>query len=283
MRDRLLYRVLIVMLCVVAGLVPAQRSANANQGTTIGIADVAADGNGIMETLAGNGTALNSNDGADAVQAGLTPQNIAVAPDGTTFVSSVNQIRRINQDGTISTVAGAGMAGFSGDGGSARLAQFWGVEGLAVDATGNLFVADRFNQRVRRITPGGIVTTVAGTGTQGYNGDGGAATQAQLKDPRNVAIGPDGALYISDTGNHRIRRVANGTITTFAGNGVGPDNPTCSVINPGCGDGGQATQAEVPNPDGIAFGADSSLYIATSGPGRIRRVRPDKTDRKRVV
>jgi sugar lactone lactonase YvrE len=138
------------------------------------------------------------------------PAGLALDAQGNLFIadSGNNRIREVGLDGTIRTVAGTGTAGFSGDGGPAIRAQLNGPTGVAVDATGTLLIADTANNRVRRVSPDGIITTVAGSGAKGFSGDGGAAVNAKLSGPTGVAIGPDGGLYIADSGNDRIRRVS---------------------------------------------------------------------------
>jgi NHL repeat-containing protein len=120
---------------------------------------------------------------------------------------------------TISTIAGTDTPGFSGDGGPATAARLGVPTGVAVDRQGNVYIADRENHRVRRVS-GGTFTTIAGTGTQGFSGDGGTATAAQLSFPSGVAVDGQGNVYIADAGNDRVRRVSGGTITTFAGTGT---------------------------------------------------------------
>jgi len=125
------------------------------------------------------------------------------------------------QPGTITTVVGTGTAGFSGDGGAATAAKINSPRGLFIDGAGNLYIADRLNHRIRKVDADGIITTVAGTGVQGFSGDGGPATAAQLNDPTGVAVDEAGNLYIADAENHRIRKVdTGGIITTVAGTGV---------------------------------------------------------------
>jgi hypothetical protein len=137
------------------------------------------------------------------------PAGLALDAQGNLYIadSANNRIREVGLDGTIRTVAGTDTAGFSGDGGPAIRAQLKGPTGVAVDAAGALFIADTGNNRVRRVTPDGIITTVAGNGAKGFSGDGGSAVKAQLSGPTGVAIGPDGALYIADSGNNRIRKI----------------------------------------------------------------------------
>jgi sugar lactone lactonase YvrE len=173
------------------------------------------------------------------------------------------RIRKINTAGTISTIAGNGTPGFSGDGGPATAAQILSVTGICIDGAGNLYIADLPNQRVRKISASGIITTVAGNGTAGYMGDGGAATAAQLNQPSDVAIDAAGNLYIADKANNRVRKVtSSGTITTYAGYAsVGYS-----------GDGGAATDAQLNAPTGVGVDGAGSLYIADQTNGRIRKV-----------
>ena len=133
----------------------------------------------------------------------------------------------------ITTVAGNGTCGFSGDNGPATSAQLYGSHGVAVDSAGNLYIADTANNRIRKVS-NGVITTVAGNGTAGFSGDNGPATSAQLTDPEGVAVDSAGNLYIADTGNNRIRKVSNGVITTVAGNGRDPTATTARPPAPSC-------------------------------------------------
>jgi len=156
---------------------------------------------------------------------------------------------------TISTVAGNGVAGYSGDGGSAIVAELNDPNGVAVDAAGNVYIAEYLNARVRKVTPNGTITTVAGTGVAGFGGDGGPATDALLNEPFRVALDNAGNLCISDYGNYRVRKVtSDGIITTIAGNG----NTDSS------GDGGPATSAGIDSPGDLALDSAGNLFI-TSG------------------
>lgn len=172
------------------------------------------------------------------------------------------------QGGTIEIVAGAGPWGFSGDGGSATDARLWAVRGLALDSKGNLFVADTWNQRVRKVSPAGIITTVAGSGPVGpgagrFSGDGGPATQAALNWPQGVAVDSAGNLFVAEWRNHRVRRVSpDGKIATVAGTGKQGFS----------GDGGPATAAALSGPSGLAVDRGGNLYIADFHNGRVRKV-----------
>jgi len=167
--------------------------------------------------------------------------------------------------GDISTFAGTGALGFFGDDGSASAARFTGVEGVAVAPDGSVLIADRNNQRVRRVAPDGTISTIAGTGTAGATGDGGLATAAQLNFPQGVAAMADGSVLIADTENNRVRRVAlNGTISTIAGTGAAG----------AAGDGGLATAATLNKPPGVAAASDGSVLIADRFNNRVRSVSP---------
>jgi RHS repeat-associated protein len=228
---------------------------------------------GIIDTVAGTGEIGFSGDHGPATQAVFTwPSSIDVGPDGSLYITDTgnHRIRRVGTDGTIATIAGNGTQGYSGDNGPAVLARLSVPSGSTVGNDGSLYIADWGNQRIRRVGPNGIITTVAGSGPSGLNnggfsGDGGPATQARLRHPVAVALGPRGNLFISDTGNDRIRRVGqDGIIRTVVGGGSGA----------GPGDGGPSTQASLFRPEGIAVAADGSLYIADFGHHRVRRDGP---------
>jgi hypothetical protein len=170
--------------------------------------------------------------------------------------------------GDISTFAGTGAGGFGGDGGAAPAAALNRPTGVAWLADGSVLVADFENHRVRRISPGGIITTVAGTGTAGFSGDGGAATKARLNGPTDVDATPDGGFLIADLGNRRVRKVsAAGTIATVAGNGQEGSS----------GDGGPATAARLVAPAGVASTPAGGHLIADAGGDRVRSVSPTGT------
>lgn len=227
----------------------------------------------IIDTVAGkthNGGGGND-DGGLATDAKLhLTEGVAVGPDGSFYMADYghHRIRRVGRDGIISTAAGKGINGSGGDGGPAIEAQLQLPTGVAIGQDGSLYIADRENQRIRRVGLDGIINTVAGTGPPaGFGGDGGPATQASLSYPEKVAVGLDGSLYIADRGNNLIRRVGlDGIISTVVG------KPRSSGFS---GDGGPATAAQLNFPSDIAVAPDGSLYIADQGNHRIRRVGPD--------
>ena len=208
-------------------------------------------------------------DGGPATQATThRPQGIAVGPDGSLYIADSynHRIRRVGPDGIITTVAGTDVPGFGGDGGPATQATLDYPQGIAVGPDGSLYIADSGNNRIRRVGPDGIITTVAGTdGSQGFGGDGGPATQARLAGPWGIAFGPDGSLYIADSGNQRIRRVGpDGIITTVAGTGQSGFS----------GDGGPATQARLigpgESPSGRTAASTSRIPAITASAGWAR-------------
>jgi len=216
-----------------------------------------------IQTVAGSS---NIGDGGPAISAQITNiQGIALDSSGNLYLADTDdaRVRKVAVNGSITTIAGTGAAGFSGDGGPATSAQIDLPYGLAVDALGAVYVADLGNNRVRRIGPDGTITTVAGTGNNNSAGDGGPATLASLMSPRNLAVDSAGNLYISEFGGHRVRKVAaNGTITTVAGTGVAGFS----------GDNGPPAQAQLAYPAGLTFDSGGSLYIADSGNNRVRRL-----------
>jgi len=220
---------------------------------------------GIITTAAGTAEIGFSGDGGLATSAKLRmPIDISVAPDGSLYIADTNnsRIRRVGPDGIITTVAGTGEIGFSGDDDPATSAQLWHPFSIAVGPGGGLFIADMGNHRIRRVDPFGIITTVAGNGTEGFSGDGGPATSAQLYTPYGMTVAPDGSLYLV-TYDNRIRRVGqDGIITTVAGNGTRGFS----------GDGGLAMLAQLWRPFDISANPDGSLYIADMGNSRIRRI-----------
>lgn len=244
------------------------------------------DAAGMITTAAGS--LVSFGDGGPATLAGLyVPEAVAADAEGNLFIGqlAVSRVRRVDgRTGIITTVAGNGTIGFSGDGGPATEASLGGVAGLAVDSSGYLYISELLTQRVRQVNLAtGVITTVAGNGIPGFSGDGGPATQAQLNFPRGLAV-DDNYLYIADSCNHRIRRVdkRTGIITTVAGNGAtdGSDNACYrSACNPNdpCkgsfgGDGGPATQASLWSPFDVAVDRQGNLFIADTLNFRIRMV-----------
>lgn len=165
---------------------------------------------GVIRAFAGNGTQAFSGDGGPAVSAALNAPAAAVADSqGGLYIADArnNRIRKVTADGMITTLAGDGTGRFSGDGGPAIKASLNKPNAILLDAMGNLFIADSGNNRIRKISPDGVITTIAGTGTAGFSGDGGAPLAAQLNNPAGLAFDAAGNIYFSDTGNHRIRKI----------------------------------------------------------------------------
>ena len=219
---------------------------------------------GIIGTVTGSATpGITGCDCAD-----IGSGSVAVDGDGNMFISDSVLIRKVSPDGSATTIAdSAASCCFSGDGGAATAAQLHNPTAVATDGAGNLFIADTDNSRVRKVSPDGTITTVAGTGTYGFSGDGGLATNAQLWDVTSLAVDGAGNLFISDTRNYRVRKVApDGTITTVAGGGTE------------FGDGGQATSASL-YPIGVAVDGAGNLFIVDALPRsyRVRKVSPSGT------
>jgi len=222
-----------------------------------------------IEAFAGNGLAGNTGNGTPATTASIrTPRGIAVGPTGNVFFADVDShtIRVVYaSDGVISSVAGSGVYGFSGDGDRAVNARLWKPTDVAVDGAGNLYIADSVNNRIRKVTiADGWISTVAGDGAAGYSGDGGEATMASLNLPYGVVVDTAGNLFIADALNHCVRKVDAITrrITTIAGMGVLGYS----------GDGGPATAAQLNFPTDVALDGAGNLYIADSSNHRIRKV-----------
>lgn len=216
-----------------------------------------------IETVAGS---ARMGDGGLATMAQIGAiQGIALDRFGNLYLSDTDHhcVRKVTGDGVIATIAGTGTAGFGGDGGPATAAPLNLPYGLAADLTGSVYIADLGNNRVRRIDPNGVITTVAGTGANGSSGDGGPATAAELHTPRNVVVDSVGNLYISEFEGHRIRRVSpDGRISTAAGTGVAGFQ----------GDGSPATSAQLNSPAGLAVDGFGSLYVADSQNNRVRKI-----------
>jgi uncharacterized protein (TIGR03437 family) len=221
---------------------------------------------GVITVYAGDGLARYGGDGGPAVGASISnPQGIAFDQAGNLYIADAynSVVRKVDTSGNITTVAGTGQTGYSGDGGPANKAQLGGPISVIIDHSGNLYIGDN-SLVIREVTPDGTISTIAGTySTSGYTGDGGPATKALISQPIQLALDGGGNLYFTDLYNCAIRKIAGGTISTFAGG-------TCGF--PGAGDGGPATKATMSYPDGVAFDSSGNLYISDTGNERIRQV-----------
>jgi len=210
---------------------------------------------GVINTIAGTGLTGFSGDGAAATLATLSQPEGIVQAGGRVVVADFfnNRLRAIDGNGVITSIAGTGDCGSSGDGGPATLATLCHPRGLAVDAAGSIYIADENYNRIRKVDPSGIITTLAGTGNAGFSGDGGPAAQAAINRPTYLTFDADGNLFFSDTGNARIRRISTGgIISTYAGNGIFEPNK----------DFVPATSTWVSSM-GLAFDADGNLYFGS--------------------
>ncbi len=218
---------------------------------------------GTISTVAGNGQTSLSGDGGSATSAAVgNPAGVAIDAAGSLYVSqpNANAIRMVSSAGTISTLAGTGAAGYSGDGLQATAAMLFAPQGLTVDAAGNVYVADWQNNRIRKITPQGVITTVAGNGKNGFSGDGQQATAASLFFPLDVKTDSNGNLYVADASNGRVRLVnSSGVISTFAGGG-------------GSFQDGAPGQAGLLGLTGVAIDSKGNVIITLSALRQVRRV-----------
>ena len=302
LQRRWLIALVVIVALVVAAIVTAPwlRSASATTG---------------ISTVAGNGVRGWSGDGGPATAASLTrPSGVAVGPDGSVYLIDGERIRSIH-NGRIDTLAGTGEPGYSGDGGSARLAEigmqlalgqfpYASAQGITIDALGVVYIADNLNNRIRRITRDGLITTIAGNGQPGFAGDGSQATVAEINQPQGIAVDSLGGVYIADTANNRIRKIDSaGVISTIVGPD-GLDHPEGLCLDstgnlfvadsqhhrvveivhgelrviagtgePGySGDGGNAVSARLDLPVAVAVSREGLVYIADSANHRIRRV-----------
>jgi uncharacterized protein (TIGR03437 family) len=230
------------------------------------------DASGLITVVVGNGNGGFTGDGGPATSAELASglRGLTIDSAGNLYIADTgnNRVRKVNTSGIITTVAGNGTQGFSGDGGPATLAQLKSPNALVVDAAGNLYIADTGNFRIRKVDLSGTITTVAGNGSGqfgGFSGDGGPATSAQLSAPSGVAVDGAGRIFIGDTANMVIRLVdTSGIITTVAGN-----------RSPGyAGDGGAATSAKLDNPASMVVGPDGTVYFVDSANVRVRKLTP---------
>jgi trimeric autotransporter adhesin len=231
--------------------------------------------NGIITTVAGKTTTtLYCGDGGQATNACLNqPFDVVVNSNNSIYIADTgnNVIRKIGKNGVITTLVGNGNYGYNGAGcpanpqGVAALSACLAFpESLALDSGNNIYVADTANNRIRFVSVK-IITTIAGTGTAGFCGDGGPATSACLNSPRGVAVDTNFNIYIGDTLNNRVRKVnPQGIISTFAGGG--------SSSNTACGDNGPATSACLLRPEGVTIGNAGNIDISDSGNNRIRHV-----------
>jgi len=221
---------------------------------------------GDVTTVAGTGLPGFSGDGGPATEAKVTHiWDVALDTEGNLYIAASARIRKVDKNGIITTLAGTGTKGFSGDGGPAQGAQVDRVTGVTVDTSGNVYFIDYGNGRIRKIDTHGVMTTIAGPGEgRGcFSGDGGPATEASFCAPEHLSVDPEGTIYLADTYNHRIRMIdAEGIVTTIAGTGT----PSFS------GDGGPALEAQLSEPSGVAVRPDGVIYIADSGNNRVRAV-----------
>jgi len=228
---------------------------------------------GIIRTVAGNGTGGYTGDGGQATNAELGyPANIAVDYTGNIYIVDVtnNCIRKVTAStGIINTIAGTGISGYNGDGILATTAQLYFPSGIDIDGSGDIYISDEGNARIRLINTSGIISTFAGRGSTGYSGDGGLATAGNLAGPLGIILDASDNLFIADQGNERTRQVAFGSeiLSTYAGNG------TAGYI----GDGIPATTTELNQPYGVAADGLSNIYIADFANNRIRKVIPSGT------
>lgn len=219
-----------------------------------------------ISTVVGNGSYTHSGDGGVATSASMmSPTGLTFDASGNMYIAefSGNYIRKVSTSGIISTIAGTGTASSTGDGGDASSATLNNPSGIAIDASGNIYIAEASGNRIRKINTSGIISTIAGTGTASSTGDGGTATSATLNFPTDIVFDASGNLYISENGGNRIRKINTaGNISTIAGNGTASST----------GDGSAAAMSTINNPAGLAFDASGNLYIAENGGHKVRMI-----------
>ncbi len=221
----------------------------------------------IINTFAGTGTAATSGDGGPATAAALNwPSGIFSDQSGNIYIgeSEGYVIRKVNTSGVISTFAGTGIGGHSGDGGPATAARIGASQAIGIDSLGNIYIGEGDTPRIRKISTSGIITTIAGTGARGFSGDGGPATAATFDQFTSIAVDQHGNVYVGDTYNHRIRKInsSTGIITTIAGNGSSGDS----------GDGGPSTGATLGLIIGLSTDKIGNLYVRDDSAFRIRKI-----------
>jgi sugar lactone lactonase YvrE len=220
---------------------------------------------GIITTVAGNGGGGYSGDGGPATSATIYyPGGVAVDTSGNIYIADTDNyvIRKVNTSGTITTVAGDNLYGYSGDNGPATSAELAEPESVAVDGSGNIYIADTNNYRIRKVTSGGTISTIVGNGTYGFSGDGGPGTSAEIETVYGIAADSAGHVFIADYGNCVIRELKSGKINTVAGEGQ-----SCGFS----GDGSSATSAQLYYPYGVAVDSSDNMYIADTENLRIRK------------
>ena len=220
---------------------------------------------GIITTIAGNGSIVYNGDNIPADTAAVySPHWVAKDAQGDLYVSEWgnHRVRKMDTSGIITTIAGTGISGYTGDGGPAANAMVNSPYGIAIDDTGNIYFADYLENVVRKIDPSGMITTFAGNSTVFTLGDNGPATSAGMNHPIGVMVDGNGNVYITDASHECIRKVTAGIITTIAGNGTESFS----------GDGGPATAAELNNPAGITMDTAGTIYFTDFSNNRVRRL-----------
>lgn len=217
-----------------------------------------------ISAVAGNGTTGTTGDGGQATAAQLvSPSGLAADAAGNIYISDLNTVRKVSPSGIITTIAGTGVSGYSGDGGPATAAQFYRGMKMVVDATGNLLMADMMNNRVRKISPSGIITTVAGNGSGTPFVPGLQATATSFGNIFSVRLNAAGEMLVSDVGNHRVVKVStSGIVSVVAGTGVAGND----------GEGGPATAAKLNFPVGFEVDATGNMYVSQDETDNIRMI-----------